>query len=64
MNSGADVEATAVGNTALMLSETRFQKYFEIMGDRSKHFGDFDAFGEPVEAVPDAAAPESSSGCC
>lgn len=29
------------GNTALMLSTTRFYKYFEIIGDFSKHFGEF-----------------------
>ena len=52
------------GNTALILSETRFKKYFEVMGDRSRHFGDFDALGETVGALPDAATSESSSGCC
>lgn len=30
------------GNTARMLEESRFQPYFEIQGDRSKHFGLFD----------------------
>lgn len=30
------------GNTALMLSKTRFRKYFEIIGDFRNHFGQFD----------------------
>jgi radical SAM/Cys-rich protein len=29
------------GNTALMLSKTRFKKYFEIIGDFKQHFGQF-----------------------
>jgi len=30
------------GNTAAMLSETRFNRHFKIVGDRSTHFGLFD----------------------
>ncbi len=30
------------GNTALMLSETRFKKYFEIFGSFKEHFGAFE----------------------
>lgn len=29
------------GNTAAMLSETRYQKHFAIVGDRSNHYGPF-----------------------
>ncbi|MEW6418900.1 MAG: arsenosugar biosynthesis radical SAM (seleno)protein ArsS [Nitrospirota bacterium] len=29
------------GNTALMLSQTRFRDYFEVTGDFEKHFGEF-----------------------
>ncbi len=29
------------GNTASMLSETRFARYFKVKGDRSKHYGRF-----------------------
>jgi ubiquinone/menaquinone biosynthesis C-methylase UbiE len=29
------------GNTAAMLQETRYSKYFSIMGDRSTHYGPF-----------------------
>ncbi len=28
-------------NTADMLSKTRYKKYFEIIGDTTKHFGEF-----------------------
>ena len=45
------------GNTAAMLEETRYAPHFEVVGDRSKHFGIFDC-EEP------APAPEASSGCC
>ncbi len=31
------------GNTALMLSETRFSKYFEVIGDFKQHFGLFES---------------------
>ena len=30
------------GNTAAMLSETRYAKHFQLIGDRSRHFGRFD----------------------
>ncbi|MHC4456102.1 MAG: methyltransferase domain-containing protein [Planctomycetota bacterium] len=29
------------GNTALMLSQTRFKKYFQVIGDFKGHFGEF-----------------------
>ena len=34
------------GNTAAMLEETRFAKHFQIIGDRSNHFGLFDCSKE------------------
>ncbi len=33
------------GNTALMLSRTRFSKFFEVIGDFTKHFGPFENCG-------------------
>jgi hypothetical protein len=30
------------GNTAAMLSETRYAWHFHLIGDRSRHFGRFD----------------------
>jgi len=41
------------GNTAAMLSETRFGKHFRVEGDRSVHFGLFDC----------SPAAESGDGC-
>lgn len=46
------------GNTAAMLGETRYAPWFEIRGDRSRHFGLFDC--EPVH--PNAAL--AATGCC
>ena len=38
------------GNTASMLSQTRFAKAFTIIGDRSTHYGAFDGCGSSCEA--------------
>jgi SAM-dependent methyltransferase len=48
------------GNTASMVSGTRFRKAFKVMGDRSVHFGAFDKCGnqESGEEKP------SSGSCC
>lgn len=45
------------GNTAAMLQETRYRDYFEIIGDRSQHFGLF-----PCGPVANEVAPSTS--CC
>lgn len=37
------------GNTALMLSQTRFRKYFEVIGTFDKHFGPFPNCGGQEE---------------
>jgi hypothetical protein len=42
------------GNTAAMLSETRYSRHFHLIGDRSRHFGRFDR--APAAAGPSAAA--------
>lgn len=48
------------GNSADMISKTRYRHHFEVTGDRSVHFGLFDC-----EAVAPSSAPVSSgSGCC
>ena len=57
------------GNTASMLTETRFARHFTILGDRSVNYGSFDcsaSYGVSVEAVSDSAgaSPEASSSCC
>lgn len=48
------------GNTALMLQNTRYAKYFEVIGDTSIHFG-------PFACKPQASAPlqtDTLSGSC
>ena len=47
------------GNTAAMLQETRFSPHFEIIGDRSTHFGLFDCGGDAGHG-DDA----ETAGCC
>ncbi|MCB1642621.1 MAG: methyltransferase domain-containing protein [Xanthomonadales bacterium] len=46
------------GNTAAMLSDTRFARWFAVHGNRQTHFGLFDCGPTPTTA-PDSAAP-----CC
>jgi SAM-dependent methyltransferase len=46
------------GNTAAMLSETRYAPHVEVIGDRSLHYGLFDC------GPPSATSPEASAGCC
>ncbi len=47
------------GNTADMISQSRFAKYFEILGEKTTHYGIFDC-------APDAstAASSTSGACC
>ncbi|MDA0991707.1 MAG: methyltransferase domain-containing protein [Verrucomicrobia bacterium] len=51
------------GNTASMLTETRFNEHFHVLGNRSTHYGLFQSYGlpggEPVAPRPAAIAP-----CC
>lgn len=47
------------GNTALMISKSRFSKYFEIIGDFSEHFGLFEDCG-----AESSDADNSAGGCC
>ncbi len=49
-------------NTAKMLQETRFAKYFEIIGDFSEHFGHFEDCGKAFQSRDEESnLPE---GCC
>jgi SAM-dependent methyltransferase len=57
------------GNTAALVSETRFTPHFQLIGDRSVHYGAFDCSGcgstaATTAAVATDAARGSSSGCC
>jgi len=47
------------GNTAAMLSETRYRDAFKILGDRSKHYGKFGGGGDGSGNVETAAG-----ACC
>ena len=46
------------GNTASMLSNTRYSRAFKVIGDRSVHFGIFDGCAD------DCSGDEPSSGAC
>ena len=48
------------GNTADMLSSTRFAKHFRVVGDKSKHFGLFDCSVGTALQEANAAV----GGCC
>ena len=48
------------GNTALMLSETRLSKYFEVVGSFAEHFGIF----ESCSATKCREQSKDSQGCC
>lgn len=49
------------GNTAAMVSETRYGKYFKVVGDTSVHYGPFDCKPAPAS---EAVNPCSGGGCC
>jgi ubiquinone/menaquinone biosynthesis C-methylase UbiE len=51
-------------NTSLMLSESRFKRHFEFIGDMSKHYGIFKDCGVSVPFKNKAEAEEASSGGC
>ncbi len=51
------------GNSAAMVEETRFGRYFQVVGDRSRHFGLFDCAPAPA-ATASSGACEPGSGCC
>lgn len=50
------------GNTALMLSKTRYRSYFEIIGDFSIHYGEFKECGTIASEEKENKA-VSSCGC-
>lgn len=52
------------GNTARMLSETRFKKYFTVTGSFQKHFGLFAGCGTTTKKLPADSTERKSSCCC
>ncbi len=51
------------GNTAAMLQETRFSRYFTVTGDKSVHFGLFTC-GDTLAAQQYNEASDSQAACC
>jgi hypothetical protein len=52
------------GNTASMLSDTRYSKAFKILGDRSIHFGAFEGCGDYGMGASGCDCNTVSGGCC
>ena len=54
------------GNTWRMLAETRFQPYFDFVGDFSNHYGIFTDCGTslPFNETAPAQGSEPESSCC
>lgn len=50
------------GNTADMLLESRFAKYFKILGDKSRHFGEF-VCGDTISAAQ-YNIKDTGESCC
>jgi arsenite methyltransferase len=50
------------GNTAAMVSDTRYGAHFQVLGDRSVHYGPFDCSAKPAGA-PTSGAP-ATGACC
>jgi arsenite methyltransferase len=51
------------GNTALMLSRTRFKEYFDVIGNFTQHFGEFEACGTE-EFRNNREKNQSGNSCC
>ncbi len=56
----AGLPVPVCGNTARMLSETRYARHFQVDGDFSTHFGSFDCAG----GEPTGQAPANQENCC
>jgi hypothetical protein len=48
------------GNTAAMLRETRFASHFNVIGDKSTHYGLFDCSADAGKKE----LPDGITGCC
>lgn len=59
-----DLPLAVCGNTCAMIESTRLSKYFDIIGDRSKHFGAF--LGCSTAPAKDTEKSDccSGGGCC
>lgn len=52
------------GNTWKMLKDTRFARYFDFIGDFSRHYGIFAGCGTTIPYDTGAKSGASSGGCC
>jgi hypothetical protein len=48
------------GNTADMLAQSRYALFFDVIGDKTKHFGLFDCGPSPVSNPSEGGGPS----CC
>ena len=55
---------TVCGNTAAMLQDTFYTDHFQILGDRSVHYGLFDCGPTPGAVGDGASAAACGPGCC
>ncbi|MFN0246666.1 MAG: methyltransferase domain-containing protein [Kofleriaceae bacterium] len=51
------------GNTAAMLADTRFARWFDVTGNRTQHFGLF-ACGPTMAAAQYQTRPSAGAACC
>jgi hypothetical protein len=51
------------GNTAAMVQDSRFTKYFRVIGDRSVHYGVFDC-ASSASTKDEGTDGGCGSGCC
>ncbi|MEW5744583.1 MAG: arsenosugar biosynthesis radical SAM (seleno)protein ArsS [Nitrospirota bacterium] len=51
------------GNTALMLSRTRFEEFFDVRGDFTQHFGEFAACGTSLSSSQ-RGMEQAGGACC
>ena len=59
-----DLPIAVCGNSCAMVQDTRFGKYFDVVGDRSKHFGLFDGCGDSPAPAADDCGCDGGSCCC
>lgn len=52
------------GNTWKMLKDTRFSRYFDFIGDFSRHYGIFAGCGTAIPFDTGAGSSAASGGCC
>lgn len=59
-----DLPLAVCGNSCAMVQNTRFAPYFDIVGDRSQHFGPFDCGSSPAPSSANDGACSGGACCC